>query len=104
MVHVFLARVFNEEDIGNEAVEPVANPDAVFVGLPVEVLLHQSLRAVFGFQVVEPVSLRQEEMLAHVLGMNTKDTLHDTIVDVGLGIEFATERQPEVFYLANGQR
>ena len=42
-------------------------------------------------------------MLTHRLGMDAERTLNDTVVDIRLGVEFPTERQSEIFYLANRQ-
>ena len=104
MVHLRLSRVFDEEHVADNPIEPVANPHAVLVGLPLEELLHLPLGAVLRLQVVHAVGLGQQEVFAHILGMDAEGAFHDAVVDIGLRVELFSEGQAEVLYLAHRER
>ena len=66
-------------------------------------LSHLELGAIVVLQVVESVSLTNQEIVANVLGMQTKETIDKAVVDEGLGKEVLAEGQSEILYLADGE-
>ena len=104
MVHLRLTWIFHEEHVAEQPHQSVANPQAVLVALFGKGSSHLALRTVFVTQVVEVISLANQESVANVLGMDAKQTIHQPVVDEGTRKQFLTERQSEVFYLIDGQR
>ena len=104
MIHLRLSGVFHKEHVRYQTHQSVANPQTVLVTTSVEGLCHLALRAIRLLQVVEVIGLAHQEVVAHIGGMDAKQTLNQSIVDEGLSIQFLTEWQTKILYLVNSQR
>ena len=67
---------------------------------------HLLLGVELRLQVVEPVLLAHQELVAHELGMDAEDAVEYAVVDERTGVELFVEGQPHLLYFlaAHGQR
>ena len=91
--------VFHKEHILEQAHQPVANPQAVFVGLAFKSPGHLGLGVVFRPQVVYVVPPADEEVVAHILRMQSEKAVEHLVVDKRLGKQHLAEPQSEALYL-----
>ena len=101
MVHLRLSGILHKQHIANQAVESIADPQAVLIISPLETSLYLPLGVIFGTETIEPVGTRHEEVVTHILGMDTKEAFQHAVVDERPRKEVTTERQTEVFYLVH---
>ena len=104
MVHLRLSGILHKQHIADEPVESITDPEAVLIVSPLETGLYLPLGVVFRTEVIESVGTRHEEVVTHILGMDTKEAFQHAVVDERPRKEVTTERQTEVFYLVHRKR
>ena len=104
MIHLWLLGIFKEEYTTDEAIEPIANPEAVLVSPTLKGFAYLLLSVVFCLQVVEAIGTKNKEVLANIRCMHAKETIEHTVVDEGLGEESFSEGKTKVFYLFHRHR
>ena len=100
MVHLRLSGILKEEDVADQTVETITDPQTVLVTFPIESLSYLLLSIVFRLQVIETITAGDQEMFTDVWHMKSEESLEHTVVDKGSREEVLTEGQSEVFYLA----
>ena len=99
VIHVWLTRIFQEQNICYKTIETVANPHTVLIALAIEIGPYFPLSVNIGIKPIESVSFLHKESVSHILGMYSKQAVNNLVVDKWLGKEILPERQAIVLYL-----
>ena len=104
MIHICLTRVLDKEHVTDQSHQSVTNPQTALVMTIRKISGNLPLCRILLFQVVEVIRFPHQEMITHILGMDTKQAVYQAIVDERTCKELLAESQSEILYLSHRQR